>query len=224
MNTPYPSRWPELLSAASAIIDQANLRGIGMTDWTFGGGTALMLQINHRESHDIDIFVSDPQYLAYLNPVLQGYDIELEPTDYEGDGASSLKLVFDGIGEVDFICCTSLTNNPFAITDVLGTPVRLETPAEILAKKIYFRGKRLQPRDIYDIAAVAASEHSEESVRQLSAYGDACTDALQVIDKMNHDFVRDIMKRLLAHEGFRDLHMEAKGIAADFLQKCLDHK
>jgi hypothetical protein len=29
-----------------------------------GGGTAMMMQIDHRSSRDIDIFVSDPQLLA----------------------------------------------------------------------------------------------------------------------------------------------------------------
>jgi hypothetical protein len=34
----------------------------------FGGGTAMMLQIDHRESHDVDIFLTDPQLLASLDP------------------------------------------------------------------------------------------------------------------------------------------------------------
>lgn len=76
MNTPLPSRWPELFDMAMAIIDQANAQGIGMNSWSFGGGTALMLQINHRESHDIDLFIEDAQYLPYLNPgETQGSDI-----------------------------------------------------------------------------------------------------------------------------------------------------
>ena len=52
MNQPNPSRWSELFDQAMMIIDQANAKGIGMDDWTFGGGTALMLQIAHRDSHD----------------------------------------------------------------------------------------------------------------------------------------------------------------------------
>ena len=35
---------------AMAIIDQANAKGIGMNGWSFGGGTALMLQIKHLEN------------------------------------------------------------------------------------------------------------------------------------------------------------------------------
>lgn len=59
MNVPQPSRWPGLFDTALAIIDQANLQGIGMHNWSFEGGTALMRQIKHRESHDIDLFIDD---------------------------------------------------------------------------------------------------------------------------------------------------------------------
>lgn len=31
-----------------------------------------MLQIDHRESDDIDIFLDDPQVLPFLNPETQG--------------------------------------------------------------------------------------------------------------------------------------------------------
>ncbi|WP_457663786.1 hypothetical protein [Sinorhizobium medicae] len=31
-----------------------------------------MLQIDHRESFDVDIFLDDPQLLPYLNPKKQG--------------------------------------------------------------------------------------------------------------------------------------------------------
>ena len=101
MNTPHPSRWPELFEQAMAIVDQANANGIAMSDWTFGGGTALMLQIGHRDSHDIDLFVSDAQYLPFLNPETQGFELGLVPSGYETDGTRALKIVFDGVGEVE---------------------------------------------------------------------------------------------------------------------------
>lgn len=34
----------------------------------FGGGTAMTIQIGHRESHDIDIFLDDPQLLGFIDP------------------------------------------------------------------------------------------------------------------------------------------------------------
>jgi hypothetical protein len=35
--------------------------------WTFVGGTAMMVQIDHRESDDVDIFLPDPQSLPFLD-------------------------------------------------------------------------------------------------------------------------------------------------------------
>jgi hypothetical protein len=67
-----------------AILDQANGQGIGMHNWSFGGGTALMLQIRHRERHEIDLFIDDAQDLPCLNPKTQGYDPILAPSDCEG--------------------------------------------------------------------------------------------------------------------------------------------
>lgn len=106
-----------------------------MHNWSFGGGTALMLQIKHRESHDIDLFIDDAQYLSYLNPQTQGYDLALAPSDYETDGTRALRIVFDGVGEIDFICCDPLTEEPFVVSEIRGRSIKLETPAEILAKR-----------------------------------------------------------------------------------------
>lgn len=54
------SHWESLFDEAVSIIAQANTPFTVVDSWTFGGGTALMLQINHRESFDIDIFIDDP--------------------------------------------------------------------------------------------------------------------------------------------------------------------
>ncbi|MCP2158403.1 UNVERIFIED_ORG: hypothetical protein J2740_005399 [Rhizobium nepotum] len=53
-----------------------------------------MLQINHRESFDIDIFVNDPQVLPYLNPTTQGYTLQVNPqTSIESQTLSALDVV-----------------------------------------------------------------------------------------------------------------------------------
>jgi nucleotidyltransferase AbiEii toxin of type IV toxin-antitoxin system len=49
---------------ARSLIRQVNSEQVIIDHWTFGGGTAMMLQIDHRESYDIDIFLSDPQLLS----------------------------------------------------------------------------------------------------------------------------------------------------------------
>lgn len=219
MNTPNPSRWAELFDAAMSVIDQANQAGIGMTDWTFGGGTALMLQIGHRDSHDIDLFVSDPQYLPYLNPQTQAYQLSIPPSDYETDGTHALKIVFDGIGEIDFICCGTVTADPTGNVDVNGRNVLLETPAEIIAKKIVFRGKRLQPRDIFDIAATTISMDEDMLAAALKPFAKQCEEALHVAEKMDPSFAAAIMGKLLARDDFTTLHQSAQAITCRLLHR-----
>ena len=49
-----PSQWPVLFDLAIDILKHFNEANGFSPQWSFGGGTALMLQIDHRESHDID--------------------------------------------------------------------------------------------------------------------------------------------------------------------------
>lgn len=221
MNTPLPSRWPELFDMAMAIIDQANAKGIGMHGWSFGGGTALMLQIKHRESHDIDLFIDDAQYLPYLNPETQDYHLALAPSDYETDGTRALKIVFDGIGEIDFICCDPVTEGPFVVSEIRGRNVRLETPAEILAKKVVFRGSHLQPRDMFDIAAVAQAMGTDYVVEACSRFPDACLEALRVTESMSPKLVDAVTEKLLVYEGFLDLQGRAQMMAKEILAAAI---
>jgi len=44
------SEWPQLFRIACSLIDQVNQENPVIDRWTFGGGTAMMIQINHRES------------------------------------------------------------------------------------------------------------------------------------------------------------------------------
>lgn len=104
------------------------VRGEIVGTWTFGGGTALMLHIGHRESHDIDLFIDDPQALPYLNPYTQDYDLEVAPSSYDTDGTRSLKLSFDGVGEIDFICAGTQSEAPTIEVTVRGRKVLFETP------------------------------------------------------------------------------------------------
>lgn len=202
---------------AMAIIDQANAQGIGMNSWSFGGGTALMLQINHRESHDIDLFIEDAQYLPYLNPETQDYDLALAPNDYETDGTLALKIVFDGVGEIDFICCDPVTETPFTLAEIRGRNVRLETPAEILAKKVVFRGSHLQPRDMFDIAAVAQAMGTDYVIEACSRFPGASLEALRVTENMNPRLVDAVTEKLLVSEGFLGLQGRAQMIAKEIL-------
>ena len=104
-----PSDWARLLRIACSLIRQVNSKQSIIDSWSFGGGTAMMLQIDHRESRDVDIFLPDPQLLSYLDPKLHDFKFEIFPADHDGDGSGFLKIAFKDIGEIDFIVGLSLT-------------------------------------------------------------------------------------------------------------------
>ncbi|WP_354416788.1 hypothetical protein [Mesorhizobium shonense] len=45
----------------------------------------MMIQIDHRESHDIDIFLDDAQLLGFLDPSHSGLRFDPMPSDYQSD-------------------------------------------------------------------------------------------------------------------------------------------
>jgi hypothetical protein len=90
--------WLRLFRVARSLIRQVNSDQPIIDHWTFGGGTAMMIQIDHRESHDVDFFRADPQLLPFLDPQKHDFQFEIQPDGYAGDGARSLKIAFTGIG------------------------------------------------------------------------------------------------------------------------------
>jgi len=156
MNT--PENWKTLFRHALTLIDDVLEHGTKSLYWTFGGGTVLMLRYNHRYSKDIDIFVPDPQALGYVTPRLSAR-AETLTTDYT-EAANFVKL-FLAEGEIDFVASPNLTSNPFVIENLLGREVKVETSAEIIAKKFWHRGNRLTARDMFDFVLVAEREPDE---------------------------------------------------------------
>ena len=110
-----------------------------------GGGTRLMLALEHRISNDIDLFIRDPQWIGYLTPRLtDSFDGGLQAYD---ENAVSLKLRYAD-GEIDFIVGMSLLGLPGETSADAG--FSLEPVAEVLAKKLFYRGWALTPRDLFD--------------------------------------------------------------------------
>lgn len=211
------SNWDHLFRIALSIIDQANSAAEIAVDWTFSGGTALMLHIGHRISHDVDIFIDDPQLLPLLNPESQSYACEIVPSGYSGDGANFLKIAFEDIGEIDFIVGALLTNDPFLETEVEGRTVKLETVPEIITKKIFYRGGSIKARDVFDIAA-AAQDHRDEIVKALQGYPDHVAAALAKLGKLNPEFVDEAISELAISDNFRDLAGTALKRAIEILE------
>ena len=180
-----------------------------------------MLQIDHRESHDIDIFVDDPQILPFLNPLIQEWEVHTLPTDYITDGSRSLKLVFKDVGEIDFIACASMLKESFQLSEILGKQVCLETPEEIVCKKIYYRGATIQPRDMFDIAAVMQSQGKETLVTALSRYKSSVEAALDATARIKPDAAEKLMQRLMIRDHLRDLPRVARDMTHELLTDVL---
>ena len=137
------------------MIDDIARLGIPDPFWTFGGGTVLMLRHQHRMSKDIDIFVPDPQYLGFVSPRLSDAAERVSQDYVEGPGY--VKLLRPE-GEIDFVASPNLTAQPFEEWALLGRKVKVETSAEIVAKKLWHRGDRATARDLFDLSLVIERE------------------------------------------------------------------
>jgi predicted nucleotidyltransferase component of viral defense system len=157
--------WKDLLGHALTLVDGIAARGTTDPFWTFGGGTVLMLRYQHRRSKDIDIFVPDPQYLGHVSPRLSDL-AESITTDYV-EGAGYVKLIRPE-GEIDFVASPNLTDEPFETWTLMRRKVRVETAAEIVAKKLWHRGDRASARDLFDLSLVI--ERNPEPLRRAAKF------------------------------------------------------
>ncbi|MDB5759955.1 MAG: hypothetical protein JWM30_3244 [Burkholderia sp.] len=159
--------WQSLFQSALSVVDEIRKHG-GRTDpfFTFGGGTVLMLRHQHRLSKDIDLFVPDPQSLAYVTPRLSDVAETLCHSQYV-EAALYVKLQLEA-GEIDFVAAPNLLpeEHAFERWDLFGKSVRVETAAEIVAKKIFHRGDKATARDLFDLALVIDRESEAMALAQ----------------------------------------------------------
>ncbi len=212
-----PADWARLFKIACALIRQVNSDQSVIDHWTLGGGTAMMLQIDHRESQDVDIFLSDPQLLPFLDPQKHDFQFEIWPADYDSDGSSFQKITFKDIGEIDFIVGHAMTTSPTTPATIEGETILLETIPEIIAKKIYYRGSSIKPRDVFDIAA-AAEQHADSVIDALRSYRPKVQTTLGVIDRLNPDFVNGAIAQLAVKDKFRSVAKTALKRSRELLQ------
>ncbi|SAK86328.1 hypothetical protein AWB79_06051 [Caballeronia hypogeia] len=151
--------WESLLPKALMLVDEISKHGgVPNPFFTFGGGTVLMLRYGHRNSKDIDFFVSDPQALGYVTPRLSDVADALCDSQYT-EAANFVKLHLED-GEIDFVASPNLLPDAYAFDtwELFQRPVRVETAAEIIAKKMYHRGNQGTARDLFDLSMVAERE------------------------------------------------------------------
>ncbi|SMF82098.1 Nucleotidyl transferase AbiEii toxin, Type IV TA system [Tistlia consotensis] len=151
--------WLQLLETAEEILERAQQDSGQGIDWTLGGGTAIALQLGHRLSHDVDLFLDRPEFLAALSPRIN--DAAAASTDRYREDARSLRLEYPA-GEIDFIAAPRrLETLPPAARSIDGREVLVDHPAEVVAKKIAWRAQNFMARDVFDLAVVL--EHCPEA-------------------------------------------------------------
>ncbi|MCP4106782.1 MAG: nucleotidyl transferase AbiEii/AbiGii toxin family protein [Desulfobacteraceae bacterium] len=145
------SAWKRLLELVLPALDDLPKT----LAWTLGGGTGLAISLKHRISYDIDIFFQDAAALKLLSPN-KNKKIRSLSDNWQQPG-HYLKIERPE-GDIDFLVAHFLTENPFFQYNFMGKKISVETPAEIIAKKIHYRGSQFTVRDIFDIAAFSTSE------------------------------------------------------------------
>lgn len=143
-------------------------------DFYLAGGTALALQIAHRESIDFDLFSNDPITRNLLSKVES--EFAGKPIETLVNTSGELTINISGV-KVTFL------HYPFPpLLPLVGTePLPLLSTKELLASKAYTIGRRAEFKDYVDIYAGLRGNHS--SLGEIiglarKKYGDAFNDRL----------------------------------------------
>jgi len=143
--------WRSLIRRAVARLEAV---GLARDEWTWGGGTVLMLRYRHRHSRDIDLFINDVQYLSYLSPRLHDRDMDDVLTYTEQ--ANHLRLEYPE-GEIDFLVVAPVFPDLAPLqerVDGMDGIIQLMTDKEIIGQKLHYRAATFTGRDLYDFVVV----------------------------------------------------------------------
>jgi hypothetical protein len=110
----------------------------------------------------------------------------------------------------------ALTDMPTTRQTVVDEDIDLETVAEIITKKIHYRGASIRPGDIFDIAAAARHDRAG-IVDALKAYRKDVARALTTIAHLNPDFVHATIAGLALKDSYRSVALTALEDARNLL-------
>ena len=198
----------ELFTIAKAILEDYQI-----ALWSFGGGTALSyLYYQHRMSYDIDIFLDD---YADIHKLISSQDeiarnLGIPSTQIESSSSAiTFILETDGYGlKLDFVYSPALTSDSFRTKEIFGfTSIKVQTPLEIIAKKLKHREKATI-RDFVDYAYAQKNDNlfiqlKSENIVDIDRYFD-------VVDKFN-TFDRDVF-----NEELKGLMPDSQTVKDDF--------
>jgi hypothetical protein len=213
-------------SEQAALLEDAKyiLEDYGISEWSFGGGTALSCHYyNHRMSYDIDIFTEDRSSVQKLidckKAICEGFGISVDDTEVSNSGITFILSDVEHQLKLDFVESEYLTSEPFITADVLGLQnVRIQTPLEIVAKKIKYR-KNITIRDCVDFAFVEKehdiiSKIKKEDIVDLDRFIDVYQQFISISDE---DFNNHL-------EYLKPRFMQSKDDIKDIIYKAFNPK
>lgn len=223
-----------LLHAALALLDEKNI-----TAFAFGGGTALSaFYWHHRYSTDIDIFLYPDGSFDRLDRLRRNWSDTIESIfstiGYSGVMRAPrhyLELTIDDHSKIQFFDVNPYTQIPYTIEHFWGHTLNIETPAEIIAKKIHYRGSKGHPRDIFDIAV--AVHHDPTLFSDLTSLGRINEEDLMILYTTLSDICSDEERIQAYHRDisamtpnpkYRALSIGAPEYVCDFVATLLYYK
>ena len=186
--------------------------------WTFGGGSAMAHVYGHRISYDADIFLHDVQALTYLSPRLN--DVAASLAEHYDEQANGIKLT-TGRGDIDFVVAADVTTappQPVSIPGIAG-PVQMQDAAEILAKKIQYRGVYFTHRDMFDLAMLLQQSPPSVDLAFAQCAPGAVAQAVDAMRLRLPVLTVELPGYVNPTPGFRHLLVDAEKILAEFLKR-----
>ncbi|MBI3505979.1 MAG: hypothetical protein HY059_14145 [Proteobacteria bacterium] len=172
------------------------------------------MRLSHRISYDTDIFLLDPQVLGHLTP--ETNDLVAGFAEEFVRSANGMKIVTGG-GDIDFVVAPDVTADPPVAERIDGRVVATHTNAEILAKKIQYRGFKFTHRDVFDLAVLIDRERTSVDralgscgAREVDAAFDMCIERLPGLTADLPDYINP------TRAGQRYMR-EASPLVADFI-------
>ncbi len=191
--------------------------------WSFGGGTALALCYwRHRRSFDVDIFINEPQYFAFLSPKWFIDETDCFQSDYRELADHITLLTVTGI-KIDFLLAPRLTRYPPVWKHIQDCACYVDAAEEIIAKKLHYRSHQAHVRDIVDLAV--ALTHTPDL---LSAFWDDNTISLdelfawrrQLINLNRNDYTEHL-KVISPGQIYHHLAQHAPEFLLDAIERAL---
>lgn len=136
------------------IINNCVKNGVSRNSLSFGGGTALaMYYLGHRKSFDIDLFIDNPQCLAFFSPK-HWIDDNPHIADEYGESPHQIYLYTKDNIKIDIVVRPNIDKNLLDSSKaIFNSDIYIHSIEDIIANKIIFRRNDNKPRDIFDIVA-----------------------------------------------------------------------